>query len=216
MWPASLRFLDATFPSLAENLAADERLLNLVEESPSAATLRVWESAAYAVVVGRSNEIDREVNVAACADDAVPVVRRSSGGGAVVIGPGCLCFTLALPIPEEFSRLGIAGVTQQLMQRLAIAFSTPETTVTVEGISDLVAADRKFCGNAQRWRKAAFLHHGSLLYNFELERLSRYLRLPSRQPDYRRARGHQEFVANFSQPRDQLVTALKRCWHADA
>jgi lipoate-protein ligase A len=214
MWPAALRFVEMTRPGLAENLVVDEELLNKVQEHPAAATLRVWESPHYGVVVGRSNVIDQEVDVAACAVDGVPILRRFSGGGTVVVGPGCLCFSLALPTPTKFSQLGISGVTQRLMQRLADGWSTQAATITVQGISDLAIGDRKISGNAQRWRSRAFLHHGTLLYDFDLGRLQRYLQSPRRQPDYRRDRSHFEFVVNLGLPRDELVQRLRRGWNA--
>ena len=214
MWPSSLRWLDVTCDTAVENLAFDEALLAEVESDVAAAALRIWEAKQYAVVIGRSNDIDREVNVPFCQADGVPILRRSSGGGAVVLGPGCLCFSLALPIPARFPELGIAGVTRAVMERLAEAFGSATAPVTVSGISDLAANDRKICGNAQRWRRRAFLHHGSLLYDFDLSRVSRYLNHPSRQPDYRRRRTHDDFVANLRRTRGELIDGLRNAWNA--
>jgi lipoate-protein ligase A len=214
MWPQSLRFVASEGESVAGRLAHEEALLNAVECDSAAAALMVWESSQYAVVVGRSNAIEREVNVPACEADSVPILRRSSGGGAVLIGPGCLCFALALPIPAEFPALGISGVTQAVMQRLADGLRTPFSPVAVRGISDLAVNDRKICGNAQRWRRRAFLHHGSLLYDFDLPRISQYLLSPSRQPEYRRRRSHSEFVMNLARPRGELIHALCASWNA--
>lgn len=214
MWPDSLKLLDATIESLAENLEYDLALLREVQSDPASATLRFWEAARYAVVVGRSNDIDREVDIAACQADDIPVLRRPSGGGAVVIGPGCLCFSLALPIPDNHSEIGISGVTRAVMQRLATSLSTPEEDILVRGVSDLVLQNRKFSGNSQRWLRTAFLHHGTVLYDFDLDRLTRYLKFPSRQPDYRQDRPHREFVTNLTRSRDSMVRSLSDGWKA--
>ncbi|MFO0918562.1 MAG: hypothetical protein U0872_09640 [Planctomycetaceae bacterium] len=214
MWPDAIRFLDRTDPTLADNLATDDRLLDEAQQQSGAACLRIWESTTYGVVLGKSNVIAQEVDEASCAADNVPIQRRSSGGGAVVVGPGCLCFTLVLPIPAEYPALGIAGVTRQLMQRLADAWSSSDHLLAVAGISDLTLAGRKVCGNAQRWKSQAFLHHGTLLYDFDLTRVSRYLRMPRRQPDYRAGRSHQEFVTNVTLPRQELVQRLAKLWNA--
>lgn len=214
MWPESLQACDITRETLAENLAGDLSLLEAVNVDPVAAALRFWEPADYAVVVGRSNVIEREIDVVACQTDAVPILRRASGGGAVVIGPGCLCFSLALPIPSEFPALGISGVTRALMQRLAVALSSSSEIVSVQGISDLAIDGRKICGNSQRWLRMAFLHHGTILYDFDLARLDRYLKHPSRAPDYRHGRTHLDFVANFLRPREELVRRLSQAWNA--
>jgi len=213
MWPNSLRLLESASAPASEHLAADAALLSNVEADCSAAGLRIWELEQYVVIAGKSNDLTREVDLAACAADGVPVLRRSSGGGTVVLGPGCLCFSLALPVPAEFGSHGISGVTAALMQKLAEAWADASRPVAVAGISDLTLADRKFSGNSQRWKKSAFLHHGTVLYDFDLPRITRYLRHPSREPDYRRGRPHAEFVTNLPLSRHDLTTALKSSWN---
>lgn len=214
MWPRFLQSLDATHASLEENLAYDVSLLDAAELDPSPGILRFWEPSRYGVVVGRSNDIGREVRQASCRADDVPIVRRASGGGAVVVGPGCLCFSLVLPIPAELPQLGVSGVTRAVMQRLADALSSPAEIIRVQGISDLVLGDRKFAGNAQRWKRRAFLHHGTILYDFDLRRIARYLETPSRQPDYRGGRGHGDFVVNLPRSRDELTESLLHAWNS--
>ena len=86
-----MRLLDLTLPTPQENLALDEALLDWAEESdPNGELLRLWESPQPIVVVGRSSRVRQEVHQAACADCGIPILRRSSGGAAVVVGPGCL------------------------------------------------------------------------------------------------------------------------------
>ena len=81
-----MRYLDLTLPSLAENLALEEALL---EEAETAAapleTLRIWEAVRLGVVVGRSSRVDVEVRAADCREAGVRVLRRISGGAAVVV-----------------------------------------------------------------------------------------------------------------------------------
>ncbi len=56
--------------------------------------------------------------------------------------------------------------------------------------------NRKFSGCSQRRMRHTLLHHGTLLYAFDLDRVSRYLRQPVRQPVHRQARTHAEFLTN--------------------
>jgi lipoate-protein ligase A len=211
MWPPLLRRIDVTHPTPEANLAADQSLLDAVEADPALAALRFWESPTYGVIVGRSNAIEREVNVAACEADSVPILRRMSGGGAVVLGPGCLCYALALPLPEHQTR-NITAVTADIMRRLAHAFLAAGLTVEVQGVSDLVHQCRKFSGNSQRWLKRSLMHHGTVLYDFDLTRISRYLHQPSRRPEYRGERSHAEFVGNLPLPREMITRMLSREW----
>src|SRR5688500_8323897 len=92
-----MKLLDLTLPSPAENLALDEALLDAAEaDSTAEDVLRFWEPANYCVVVGRSSQVVVEVNLEACRRRGIPVVRRSSGGAAIVAGPGCLMYAVVL------------------------------------------------------------------------------------------------------------------------
>ena len=59
-------------------------------------TLRFWEPAQNMAVVGRSSHVDAEVHQDACLELGIPVLRRISGGAAIVSGPGCLMYSLVL------------------------------------------------------------------------------------------------------------------------
>ncbi len=212
--PAPLRWLEATFPAVENALALEEGLLAAVDAGESPGTLFLWEWSTPAVIVGRSNVISREVNAEVCRQDGVPILRRCSGGGAVVIGRGCLCYALILPIGPEHRAAGIPAVTRAIMQRTATGFVAAGHAVTVEGISDLAHGGRKFSGNSQRWNRAALLHHGTVLYDFELSQIGRYLRFPSRQPDYRTDRDHAAFVCNAPVSKSETVSILTSAWNA--
>src|SRR5262249_7263111 len=60
--------------------------------------LHFWEITRPVVVVGRSGKIAEEVHIEACKADGVEVVRRNSGGGAVVLAPGCLNYSLVVSL----------------------------------------------------------------------------------------------------------------------
>jgi len=214
LWPAAMSWFDLTLPTLAENLALDDVLLAEVDADPARGLLRFWEFDQHAVVLGRSNRAETEADLEACRSEGVPVLRRSSGGGAVVIGPGCLAYSLALPLRDEQRALGVAPLTSRLMERIAHGIRAVIPGAVACGTSDLAAEGRKFSGNAQRWLSHAFLHHGTILYDFDLARIGRYLRQPSRQPDYRDSRDHAAFVRNVDARRATLIESLATAWHA--
>jgi lipoate---protein ligase len=72
----------------------------------------------------------------------------------------------------------------------------------------------KFSGNSMRSRRRNLLYHGTILYKFPLELISRCLKIPPRMPDYRNARDHQTFVANLPVPADAIRRALVSAWNA--
>ncbi|HET6423361.1 MAG TPA: lipoate--protein ligase family protein [Planctomycetaceae bacterium] len=212
----SLRLLTPAFTTIEHALATEEAVLATVDAGESPATLLFWEWSSPAVIVGRSNQIHREVCVDACDRHGVPILRRCSGGGTVVLGRGCLCYALVLPVTPHHRALGISTVTRAIMQQTANGFVAAGFDVCVDGISDLVVGNHKFSGNSQRWQKNALLHHGTILYDFDLAQIDRYLQFPSRQPDYRADRHHHEFVTNLPATKSMVVSTLTSTWHASA
>lgn len=215
-WPEVIDWFDITLDSPAENLALDEVLLQTVDTNPTRGILRTWLPDRHFVVVGRSNSIATEVNEPECLSQGVPIYRRYSGGGAVVVGPGCLGYALALPLTDELRTGGVVVVTRLVMETIAQQLADIVPGIAVCGTSDLAVHDRKFSGNSQRWLRHAFLHHGTILYGFELARIGQYLSPPSRQPEYRQQRSHDEFVVNLPEPRESIVDCLVKAWGARA
>jgi lipoate-protein ligase A len=213
----SLFCLDHTFPTPAENLAADEAFLDWCEESNAAGGLRFWEARQHFVVLGYSNHWRREVNAEACEADGIPILRRCSGGGTVLQGPGCLNYAVVLRIEDHPELEGIGTTNRYVMTRNARTLGTLlDQTVAVEGFTDLAVAGLKFSGNAQRRKRRCVLFHGTFLLDFNLDLIGRYLSLPARQPEYRRNRAHADFVSCLRLEREVIKAALGREWGAAA
>src|SRR5689334_4783234 len=96
-----MKLLDLTLPTPEENLACDEALLDRCDEGVGPAVLRFWQPQQYFVVVGYSNRVEREVNQEVCQARGIPILRRCSGGGAVLQGAGCLNYSLILRIDSD-------------------------------------------------------------------------------------------------------------------
>jgi lipoate---protein ligase len=215
-----MKLFDQTFPSPAENLACDEALLDWAESGGGHETLRFWESPEPFVVVGYANKAATEVNVAACEARKIPILRRCSGGGTVVQGPGCLNYSLVLPITRDGPLHGIAVANQFIMRRnraaIDSALRTPHSAIAIRGHTDLAVGGKKFSGNSQRRRQHFLLFHGTFLLDFDLALIAELLRMPSKQPDYRESRTHADFLTNISVSAEDLKVALQTAWGADA
>ena len=210
-----MKFLDLSFDQPAANLACDEALLQLMEsERAGDDCLRVWEAKQYFVVLGHSNRLLSDVNLAACNADGIAILRRISGGGTVLQGPGCLNYSVILNtdahrlknIKDTFAF--VLNRHRELVEDLCGASSR------IEGVSDITRDGLKFSGNAQ-YRKAHFaLVHGTFLLNFDLSLIEKYLPVPARQPEYRSGRGHSKFVTNLRVDSASLCERLKQAWAA--
>ena len=210
--PGSISLLDLSLETVEENLALDEALLVEADEGRRGAVLRFWESSRFAVVLGASRRILDDVRVEACRADEVPIVRRTSGGGSVVIGPGALNVTLVLPDSAAPGLTAVDVAQRFVLERIAGALSTPEQPVILEGSGDLTLGGRKFGGTAQRRLRQWFLVHCSILHDFPLDRISRYLTIPSRQPAYRGGRSHDDFLSNLDLPRRIIRGSICAAW----
>lgn len=209
-----MKLIDYTHPDPATNLALDEALLVAAEEGTGGEVLRFWELPAYAVVVGSGGSIAIDVNAEACAADGVPVLRRASGGGTVLLGPGCLCFSLVLRYDRAPRLNEIPASNGYILARILNALKSV-VPGAVEGSSDLAVNGVKFSGNAQQRKRNHFLHHGTLLCGFDLELVARYLNPPERQPEYRRDRPHAEFVTNLPATVEDVKRLLVAGWAPD-
>ncbi|MBU0952377.1 MAG: lipoate--protein ligase family protein [Elusimicrobia bacterium] len=180
------------------DLAFDEALLLLAEKSVLGETIRFWESKEHFVVLGTSNKIEQEVNIEACKLHKIPVFRRSSAGGTVLQGPGCLNFSFILPYKRNKALSDVNKSYTYILEKVIESAKkiTGIQEISFKPISDIVLGEKKVSGNAQQRKKNFMLHHGTWLYNFDLGLISKYLKEPSKQPEYRLNRKHSEFVTN--------------------
>jgi lipoate---protein ligase len=201
-----------------ECLAWDEAFLEEVEEG-GPEVVWFWEAPSPFVVVGCGQSVAREVRVDECTRAGVPILRRVSGGGAVVQGPGCLNYGVALRIESRAETSTITGTNAYMLRRLAGALARVDgRPCMVLGVTDLAlgggSLPLKVSGNAQRRRRRALLFHGTLLLNFPLEWIDAWLAHPSREPEYRAGRDHAGFVANLGLEQEVLMTAIREEWGA--
>ncbi len=212
-----MKRLDVTLSSIGANLALDEALL-LDAEAGGPEVLRLWEWPSPAMVLGAAGRLALEIDEAACRTDGVPIARRSSGGGTVLLGPGCLLFSVVLRFERDPALADLHAsyrfILGKLQRSLTPLLRTTEELVVV-GVSDLALGVRKISGNAQQRKRTHLLHHGSLLHAFDAATVERYLRMPPRQPEYRLGRSHIEFMTNLPIECSTLKTKVAEIWDAN-
>jgi lipoate-protein ligase A len=149
------------------NLAAEEYLLKNFTED----VFMLWQSDS-AVVVGKHQNALAEINHRYVAENGIKVARRLSGGGTVFHDPGNLNFTFIKSM-EEIDQINFKLFTKpivEVLQKLGLdAYSS--------GRNDLLLAGKKISGNAEHVYKKRVLHHGTLLYNSQLQKLKNALKV---------------------------------------
>ena len=211
-----MRRLDLNLGSAAEDLALDEALLLAADGSPDGEALRFWESDRPFVVLGVAGRLREEVNVEACEADGVPVLRRASGGGTVLQGPGCLNYALVLSLAARPELTSVTASYREILQPLSDALSEASGGggLAPRGISDIADGELKISGNAQKRSRVAVLHHGTVLYDFDLAQIGRYLKEPPKQPEYRAGRSHREFLSQLPQTSQWIRDRIATAWDA--
>ena len=210
-----MKLCDLTLPTPEENLACDEALLDLCEAGDSDELLRLWETPQRFVVLGYANKAATEVNLSACRELDIPVLRRCTGGGTVLQGPGVLNYSLVVRTDDSGPFHSIAAANKFILERhrdtLAKLIKAP---IEWRGQTDLAIGGLKFAGNAQRRCRRFLLFHGSFLLYLDVGLLEKVLPLPSHQPDYRLNRSHSDFLVNLNVPDHTLKAALSSAWNA--
>ncbi|MCE1247926.1 MAG: hypothetical protein LWY06_14885 [Firmicutes bacterium] len=155
----------------------------------------VWEPEKVRVIVGRGGKIEDDVFTENCLADNVPVIRRRTGGGTVVLAPGMLVFSLACVVEKE---LVIREYARQV-NCLIIEFLEHylKADYRQDGISDLCIGDRKIMGSGMYRRRNIMFFQGSILVEPDLSLMGRYLKPPPKQPEYRNNRTHADFVTTL-------------------
>ncbi len=118
------------------------------------------------VVVGKHQNALAEVDYRYVYQRGIPVVRRLSGGGAVFHGPGNLNFSFILEGKPGFL-VDFRKYTQPVISFLE-ELGLP---ARFEGKNDIRINGLKVSGNAEHVYRNRVLHHGTLLYNADLNNL---------------------------------------------
>lgn len=163
--------------SPALHMALDEVITDEVAAGRRAPTLRVWEWASPAVVIGRFQSLRNEVDPDGAARHGIEVVRRITGGGAMFIEPGNT-ITYSLSAPESL----VAGMSFEQSYAFMDAWVLEALrTLGIEAwyqpLNDIASKAGKIAGAAQMRRGKAVLHHVTMAYDIDADKMLQVLRI---------------------------------------
>lgn len=150
------------------NHALEEYYLNRLDED----IFILWINE-RSILLGRNQNPYKEINLEYTKKNGIKVVRRISGGGAVYNGPGNINFTFITSRREEKSN--IAFSFEKFAKPVILALSSLGVNAKFTGRNDILIDGKKISGNAQYYTKDRLLHHGTLLFDLNLEEISRAL-----------------------------------------
>jgi lipoate---protein ligase len=174
-----------------------------------------WQPQELALILGASQNPETEFHLDAIEREKIRVCKRRGGGGAVLLGPHCLCIAVRLPrlqlkSPLDYFAQCNGSVTQCL--RLVTGIE-----LDARGISDLSSGEKKVAGTSLYLSRNHGLYLASVLIRTPIKEMDAFLKHPSREPNYRHGRRHGEFLTDLNalgntKTPDQLVQDFQNHW----
>lgn len=153
----------------------------------------VNEGTAPAIVMGISGKPHELVHTENAQAQNLPIIKRFSGGGTVVVDESTLFVTFifqkdihSFPAYPEPIMKWSEGIYKPVFDHPSFALRE----------NDYVLGEKKFGGNAQYIRKDRWLHHTSFLWDYHPEKMSALLH-PKKTPKYREGRNHEDFLCKM-------------------
>lgn len=181
------------------NIAMDTWLLENLK--PTEPVFSLWQNN-NAVIVGRNQNTFQEVNQDFIDEKNISVVRRVSGGGAVYHDMGNICFTFFVPV-ESSAEVDFHKFVQPMVDALHSVGINAEAT----GRNDLVIDGKKVSGNAQRYSGKYLMHHGTLLWDTDVDTMVRSLNVADEKFISKAAKSVRSRVGNIKDyaPKDLTI-----------
>ena len=186
------------------NLALEQHVFDNLDQRHS--YFMLWQNTS-AVIVGKHQNTIAEINAAYIQEHEIAVVRRLSGGGAVYHDLGNLNFTFVADGTDQGFDFSV------FCKPVARALALLGVPVAISGRNDMTIDGKKFSGNAQYMKRGRVMHHGTILYNSDLEAMSRALNVP---PDKITSRGIKSMPSRVTNIQPYLRQNRPIAWFRDA
>lgn len=184
----AIQIFESRSTDIFTNLALEDFLFKQLQKHDR--VLYLWQNS-DAVVIGRYQNPYVECNLGAIIQDNIALARRQSGGGTVWHDGGNLCFTF-MDNQDALDR-------RSNIESVATALHGLGIPVTINNRLDILLNNRKISGSAFRVSGGRAFHHGTLLVNSNLTRLSKYLEGDTGLSDLRGIRSVKSRTANLSE-----------------
>lgn len=184
-----VHLLAARAMPIFEQLQLEEALLRVGTQN---FCLINWQSTP-AIVMGISGKAEELIDREQYAKRPIPIIRRFSGGGTVLIGADTLFVTFIFNRQEQDIGTCPKRLLSWTEELLRPVFQHADFEVKE---NDYCLGNKKFGGNAQYFTKNRWLHHTSLLWDYCPEQML-VLKMPPNMPEYRQSRTHTDFLTGL-------------------
>ena len=167
--------------------------IKLLEEKSKKALF--WMPDNTYIILGASNRPDDSLFVENVMRDNITVLKRPSGGHAVMLTPNNIVIAVVFPNVQTLQSKNVFHNINTLiisaMEELGI------NNLSLKGISDIAISGKKILGSAIYRNKDKLLYHAVLNLSEPASTYEKYLKHPLKEPDYRNGRKHIDFVTSL-------------------
>lgn len=149
------------------------------------------------IVLGASNRAEDALYVDNVEQDHITVLKRPSGGQTVMLTPNNLVIAVVFIDPKSLQPKDVFERINKII--IAAIEKAGISHLSMKGISDIAVDGKKISGSAIYRRKDALLYHAVLNMGEHAITFEKYLKHPSKEPDYRQGRSHSEFVTSLKE-----------------
>ena len=169
--------------------------IEILADNNSSTSFYVWIPNKTYLILGRSNNVENSLIIDKLKKDRIKVFKRPSGGETVVLTPKTLVISATI-ISEELknTRKYFRVFNQKIIDVLC---KHGIDGLSHKGISDIALNNRKVLGSAIYRTKGKLFYHSVLNVSEPVSTIEKYIKHPSREPDYRNGRKHLEFVTSL-------------------
>jgi lipoate-protein ligase A len=167
------RWLDTGVRGAAENLALNRALAEARRAGESPSTLRFLRFVP-SEIVSLNGDPQRELDLAYCRAQDIEVQRRLTGGGAIYMDEGVLAWELYMHRAEA-GAAEMPAISRRICEALARALGRFTLAARFRAPSDVIVAGRKVSGSGGAIDDEVLAYQGTLLVDFDLERMLRVL-----------------------------------------
>ena len=172
------RYIKNDCVTASAGLAADEIIANRAGAGTSQPTLRLYTFKPCALV-GRFQNIENELNLDYCAENKIPVNRRPTGGGAIIMGENQLGVSLAIPGKSDETYANARERMAQFSQGIISGMATLGIDVEFRRKNDLEVKGKKIAGlGLHKTNTGGLLFHASLLVDLDVPYMLNVLQTP--------------------------------------
>lgn len=158
------------------NMALDEAISEAIRDEQSPPTIRFYTWKPSAISIGYFQGLKNEVDLEACKEQGVDVVRRRTGGGAVYHdNQGEITYSIIGPV-GMFPK-NIIKSYEVICQFIIDALKELGINASFSPINDIIVDQKKISGNAQTRRDGILLQHGTILYDVDVEKMFSLLKV---------------------------------------